>query len=125
VTNDGNEREGVIQGRQYQRRVVGTANQPLRRSKSTAYKSLFVYCTKQLTSVFFSASSFYPNRGATGSTLPASNLYLSDNEFNNPDESDVESESDWLDEPRQDKASEVTPRQASKFSEALVIEVCS
>jgi len=70
-------------------------------------------------------SSFYPNRGATGNSLAASNLYpsvASDNEFDNSDESNVESESDWLDEPRQGKANEVAPRQASKFSAGLVIE---
>lgn len=61
-------------------------------------------------------SSFYPGRGNTGNTLPASKLYL-DNELDT--NSDVLSEADWLDEPDLDEA----PQQASKFSEALAIEV--
>ena len=48
---------------------------------------------------------------------------VSDSEFNVPDESEVEYESDWLNEPHQGVASEATPQQASKFSEALAIEV--
>lgn len=34
--------------------VEGIAHQPLKRSESSAYESLFVYCTKQLTLIFFS-----------------------------------------------------------------------
>lgn len=95
-----------------------TVHQPLQRSKLSAYKSCLF--AKQLTN--FSASSFYPGRGDTGDTLPASRLFLTtDNQPNGTgDVSDVETEADWLDEP---DLEEPGPRGASKFSEAVAIEV--
>jgi hypothetical protein len=84
--------------------------------------------TKQLTFNFFSASSFYPARGARdtlnplSALVPASTPYVAeDNQISDPGESDIESENDWFDE--QDLAP--VPRQASKFEEALAIEVRS
>jgi hypothetical protein len=80
--------------------------------------------TKQLTSVFFPASSFYPGRGDTGNTLqsqPATLSLTKDNASNiQGDDSSVESEGDWLDE---SELEEAAPRRSSKFSESMLIEV--
>ena len=114
-----NRNDGIVETHQQ-------AHQPLGRSEPPAYK--FCLFTKQLTFNFFSASSFYPSRGGARDTLnplsalvPASTPYVAeDNEISDPGESDIESENDWFDE--QDLAA---PRQASKFEEALTIEVRS
>jgi hypothetical protein len=82
---------------------------------------MFVF-TKQLTlSQLVPASSFYPGRGDTGNMLPASTLFFTENNETNitGNDSDVESVADWLDD-----LDDPTPRQASKFSDAVAIEVC-
>ncbi|KAF8465778.1 hypothetical protein DFH94DRAFT_698694 [Russula ochroleuca] len=65
------------------------------------------------------ASSFYPGRGDTGNMLPASTLFFTENNETNitGNDSDVESVADWLDD-----LDDPTPRQASKFSDAVAIE---
>lgn len=51
-------------------------------------------------------------------STPVTPYVAEDNQISDPGESDIESENDWFDE--QDVAA---PRQASKFVEALAIEV--
>jgi hypothetical protein len=78
--------------------------------------------TKHLTlDIFFSASSYYPGRGDTHTfTNDSSRFDLDTSHFDVSDNSDVESERDWLDEPQ---VTEPARRHPSKMSEAAVIEV--
>jgi hypothetical protein len=90
---------------------------------------LFVYFTKQF--IFFSANSFYPGRGNNGYIFPPSTpkppftplLGRNIHTDGIDNDSEVEKEGDWhSDEPGPAGSA---PRQASRFSEAVAIEVCS
>ena len=74
---------------------------------------------------FFSASSFYPGRSNMATFTNNFSHFgieskLSDH-FNDSDNNSViESEGDWLDEPQ----AELAPSAPSKLTEAVAIEVC-
>jgi hypothetical protein len=100
--------------------------QPLKRSSVFTFRQCLAH--KQLTlRFFFSASSFYPNRGPDTSALtvlshiPARthsvNQYLIDP---NDGDTEVESEGEWLTEPQ---LAEPTGRTSAKTLEAMLIEV--
>jgi hypothetical protein len=79
---------------------------------------------------FFSASSFYPGRGDTGNTFPPSTPRPPSTPVLNrnihadgiDDDSEVEKEGDWHSDESGPEGS--APQQATRFSEALAIEVC-
>ena len=114
------------------RELDGAIHPPLQRSESTAYEScLFTLPNTQTNRFFFSASSFYPGRGDSGNTFPPSaprppSTPVLNRNFHADgidDDSEVEKEGDWHSDESGPEGS--APQRATRFSEALAIEVRS
>jgi hypothetical protein len=111
INGDGVDNGGVVDS------AVRVNYPPLQRSEPLLTN---LVCLPRQTVRFFSASSSYPGRGDVGRALTSSTAQDQQNLVTDSDES--ESESDWHSHELEQVAA---PRRASKFSQGILIEVCS